>query len=113
MLHRPPIRIRAPGAVHYGRALPSTGRQNPRSFELCCEHSCRQRFTAERTKKRRSFTAPPFPWFEQLLNRDDALHVEREVRHTMIGILAWLDVAERDGDRVARVHFHVAGELSH
>jgi hypothetical protein len=51
------------------------------------------------TKKNGGAFAPPSSHPQiSLLNRDDTLHVQREVRNTMIWILAGLDVAERDRD---------------
>lgn len=51
--------------------------------------------TAEMSKKRRELSPPPFPPLQvRLLNRDDALHVECEVRNTVKRILARLDVGE-------------------
>ncbi len=51
--------------------------------------------TAIMSKKRRELSPPPFLLLRvRLLNRDDALHVEREVRNTVKRILARLDVGE-------------------
>src|SRR5450759_5896894 len=64
------------------------------------------------TKKRRSVRPAAFV-IQILLNRDDALHVQSKVWNAMIRVLAGFDVAERDRDRLAGVHLHVAGELTH
>jgi hypothetical protein len=47
------------------------------------------------SKKRRELSPPPFSLHRvRLLNRDDALHVEREVWNAMERVLARLDVGE-------------------
>ena len=47
------------------------------------------------------------------MNRDHALHAEREVRNTVIRILAGLDFPERYCNSIPRIHLHVARELTH
>jgi hypothetical protein len=46
-------------------------------------------------KKRRELSPPPFSMLRvRLLNRDDALHVEREVWNAVVWVLSRLDVGE-------------------
>ena len=49
----------------------------------------------------------------KLLNRDDAFHVEREMRRAVERVLSGLDVPERNRNRLAGIHLHVAREFSH
>ena len=46
-----------------------------------------------------------------LLDRDDALHVHRQVRRAEVRIRARLDVAERERERFARYHHQLAGKF--
>jgi hypothetical protein len=65
------------------------------------------------TKAAGAFAPAALPSQFRLLNGNDTLHVEREVRRAVVRVRAGLDVAERNRDRLARIHLHVAGELSH
>jgi hypothetical protein len=65
------------------------------------------------TKNRRELSPPPVFALEKLLNRDYTLHAEREVRSAVIGILAGLDVPERNRNGIPRIHLQVARELTH
>lgn len=70
---------------------------------------------AENDTKTAGTLAPAASCFRtgKLLNRDYALHAKREVRSTVIGILAGLDLPEGNGDRLPRIHLHGARKLSH
>src|SRR6476660_3082604 len=48
-----------------------------------------------------------------LLNRDLALHAERQVRRAVEGVLARGNVREGNRDRLTGVRLQSAGELSH
>jgi len=65
------------------------------------------------TKAAGAFAPAALPSQFRLLNGNNTLHVEREVRRAVIRVRAGLDVAERNRDRLASIHLHVAGELSH
>ena len=45
-----------------------------------------------------AFTPPSRHAQISLLNRDDTLHVQRQVRNTVKRVLTGLDIAERDRD---------------
>src|SRR5665647_1002783 len=76
---------------------------------------CKVRASALTTKNGSTFRCSRFlqQYGQFLLNRDLALHAEREVRRAVERILAGLDVGERDGDRLACVRLQSARHLSH
>ena len=61
----------------------------------------------ESSRPRRFFAS------EKLLNRDYALHAEREVRGAVNGILPRLDIPKGNRDGLSRIYLKGAGELSH
>ncbi len=67
----------------------------------------------EMTKRRGKQPRRSFFHTISLLNRNDALHVQSKVRNAVIRVLAGLDLGERNRDRVAGIHLHVAGKLAH
>ena len=64
-----------------------------------------------RLQKKRGHREMPPLFFEplsDLLDRDFALHAKGKVRRAEEGVLASLDVGERDGDRLPGVHLQRA-----
>src|SRR5204863_3616658 len=66
-----------------------------------------------RNKNGGSFRTRRYVAINLLLNRDDALHVQREMRNTVERILTRLDLGKRDRNRFSIGRLHVAGKLAH